>query len=953
MPLDAVLWRHNWLTRLLNGFTKSDSHHNSISPKLAINTAQERVWLEARMPLEEYAETIVMNIRLQSRVLKETLWNQKTMCCPGWIGTASRHQGLAWFWPCRGVKPAPEAELRGLNHDTGVHHCKWHFNGELKRYLNERQGGDQHQKTEKVKGRRCAKDIGRPKYQELGNPWSAKMRQKLRWSELQTSQCALLNESADESGMSLNTSTPSGSRPHSPACQSEDMQTVQDNVLFDDEDRIVTDQTTGNPSSEMRPATPPAPPNSPADLYHPDTQTGMTSLHMYSPDTSMSQADAGASQPCTNKALPGADTNPIQRDPSPPQSDMDIYSPDAAGQVSACGKRADTEDTEKVSQTAPAKCRFEEVDYSHALRKELYEKEEIVNQLKSKLRQQGTVLQQEREAVQQHYTALYNEAISHAQEEFDQQKKAVLDLRTLLEQHNTEMDSLRALKIHDHRAEIDKMWQEVGDEMHAHIDEVLRASNTNLASSLQQREHEIEAKTAEMEKHMHKEVQKILVTTPASPPPNSAKDPPAQPSTSRTQNGANETSRRLLPATPLLDAIRRIRKGRGISRRTRLIGVSLESNNEPHHTPLMPTVPNAHNVSEEDQEQPQAQPPMSSMAEAVAKAVEVALRNVLGQGTSFKPTKRTPRRKKAKDQEVELEKRTEPSHHRDFILAEFRHLFKDKFGIAQDADFIAHEWAGADDVHAFEYEDGPGPVAHELSFDLTQSYTSLWNSKHCEEEKWPVEKPNNYLREVLKSRYKRLRTTWLKAQPKLMQNGVLETPGQVEKRLVDEMNRLGKASRQGTRRRNKYNRRVAILDHIIKLKLETVDDDLSAWEWLRHLIKTLGEHGMSSEESAVENDVEHVLRVKRMEWRCCIDRELDIVDTERLLDNNIFAAQGAKPVKRIRAPDNPVSSRDVVTGLPMELYDGAWVAGLTQCQVDTLGVCRESFGWMKVATMST
>lgn len=137
----------------------------------------------------------------------------------------------------------------------------------------------------------------------------------------------------------------------------------------------------------------------------------------------------------------------------------------------------------------------------------------------------------------------------------------------------------------------------------------------------------------------------------------------------------------------------------------------------------------------------------------------------------------------------------------------------------------------------------------------------------------------------------------------------------------------------------------------MKLKRETVAEDLPVWEWLLRLIKTLGEHGMSSEESAVENDIETVLRVKRMHWRRCIDRELDIIDTERLVDSDIFARQGAKPVKRVRAPDNPVSSRDPVPGLAMALYDSAWIASLTVRRLDALDIPPSTFPWMKVVAM--
>lgn len=124
---------------------------------------------------------------------------------------------------------------------------------------------------------------------------------------------------------------------------------------------------------------------------------------------------------------------------------------------------------------------------------------------------------------------------------------------------------------------------------------------------------------------------------------------------------------------------------------------------------------------------------------------------------------------------------------------------------------MAHEPASFEDVHAYEYEDGPEPDPDRLAFDLSQGYNSLWNSNilerlllkfqtRCEDEKWPVKRSDTYIREVLKNRYKRLRTTWLRGQPKLSRNGTLETPAEVEERLLQYMQQAAKASRQNTRR---------------------------------------------------------------------------------------------------------------------------------------------------------
>ena len=75
------------------------------------------------------------------------------------------------------------------------------------------------------------------------------------------------------------------------------------------------------------------------------------------------------------------------------------------------------------------------------------------------------------------------------------------------------------------------------------------------------------------------------------------------------------------------------------------------------------------------------------------------------------------------------------------------------------------------------------------------------------------------------------------------------------------------------------------------------------------------------------------------------------MDVEHIIDNDIFSYHGAKPVKRMHAADNPVSLRSAVRGLPMDLYDGAWLTGLTQREVESLQMSHERFTWMKVATV--
>ena len=56
-------------------------------------------------------------------------------------------------------------------------------------------------------------------------------------------------------------------------------------------------------------------------------------------------------------------------------------------------------------------------------------------------------------------------------------------------------------------------------------------------------------------------------------------------------------------------------------------------------------------------------------------------------------------------------------------------------------------------------------------------------------------------------------------------------------------------------------------------------------------------------------------------------------------------------MKRIHAPDNPGTSQKAVQGLPIDLYDSAWITGLTQRELETLGIPKDRFIWRKIAVM--
>jgi hypothetical protein len=297
------------------------------------------------------------------------------------------------------------------------------------------------------------------------------------------------------------------------------------------------------------------------------------------------------------------------------------------------------------------------------------------------------------------------------------------------------------------------------------------------------------------------------------------------------------------------------------------------------------------------------------------------------------------------------------------------------FKISQDSDFIVHQPASREEVYSYQYEDGPGPNPQNLAFDLANGSRTPWNAKvldllltelqeRCTQEGWPFQRSDRYYKAIIEERYKRLWTVWKAAQPKVTEKGVLETAAEVEDRVNTKKDETLKAVRQSTRRRNvspqsqahfdtqhlpqKYVRRITVLKHLVEQKSDQKDEDLPAWQWLQRLVKILGDGGMSSEESDVENEFECVLRVKNMGWQREIERELNIVDHQRMLDDDIFAPQGSKPLKRIRAPGNPKTTRKPTTGLPEIFYNSKWLAGLSEREVEGLEITNEMFKWMKV-----
>ncbi|KAI6096460.1 hypothetical protein F5141DRAFT_1262768 [Pisolithus sp. B1] len=278
-----------------------------------------------------------------------------------------------------------------------------------------------------------------------------------------------------------------------------------------------------------------------------------------------------------------------------------------------------------------------------------------------------TTFQEQQCILRQQYEDLHHVALQDVVQDFQTQKETLSEVGTVLQRRETKLASLH-------------------DELEALITEADSYKRLEIQSQMEKMST---AWVANLEACMQEEVMSLRES--------------------------------LQTGTPLLDAIKRIRRSQGISMCTHLIGVAVNVQDdigtggpsaERHMNPVEEDEPSGGSGS---------MVPISAMVEAVTKGVEAALRN---------------------NEEVRLEKQCKPAVHQDFILAEVCHLFKEKLGITQDIDFITHHPATAEDVH-------------------------------CEDENWPVKRSDNYIMEILWEHYKQLQTVWRNAQPKLLE---IESP---------------------------------------------------------------------------------------------------------------------------------------------------------------------------------
>lgn len=289
-------------------------------------------------------------------------------------------------------------------------------------------------------------------------------------------------------------------------------------------------------------------------------------------------------------------------------------------------------------------------------------------------------------------------------------------------------------------------------------------------------------------------------------------------------------------------------------------------------------------------------------------------------------------------------------------------------------EFGKHITASSGDIGEFIANRHPGPDIADLHLDMHGGVTSDWNAKAfhlirdefckdmAEANKIPYVRPAEYYIEMIKEKYSRLQVQWRKCQPKIKEDGALESWAEVEDRLKAACEITAPASRRTSRRVTvrtptlllhnflteiqRYGFRLQMLSYM--LSQPGIDSKTrESLEFWVNLVEQLGKDGMSSEDSDPQEDGRSY-RVKNMPWRRHeITNYMEYIDSRRNMPG-FRSNSGNSPIKRRRDEFYKESDREPCVGLPKVLYDADWLGGVDENNMIMLGVSDEPFTWLSI-----
>ncbi|KAI6141240.1 hypothetical protein BKA82DRAFT_4018850 [Pisolithus tinctorius] len=234
-----------------------------------------------------------------------------------------------------------------------------------------------------------------------------------------------------------------------------------------------------------------------------------------------------ASHSCTASFIP-EDTQTIQQDDSLFDEDTQYESivssqrwsepPETAPEARAIMPRLKSLELMSVpgipqGSNTQDKCRHEEVDYSHKLRRDLYEKHRVINQLRGRVRQL-----KEQEAVLHNIDDRYQMACV----EIENQKRKVMELQGIMECREEERSNTQARIQSQHEATINQCRTDIESirnemkralsrtqvHMEAQLAKLSALSQMKLAEALKERDLEFAEKLKERDKAFSEKMNK-------------------------------------------------------------------------------------------------------------------------------------------------------------------------------------------------------------------------------------------------------------------------------------------------------------------------------------------------------------------------------------------------------------------------------------------------------------
>lgn len=153
-------------------------------------------------------------------------------------------------------------------------------------------------------------------------------------------------------------------------------------------------------------------------------------------------------------------------------------------------------------------------------------------------------------------------------------------------------------------------------------------------------------------------------------------------------------------------------------------------------------------------------------------------------------------------------------------------MFKEAFNVDRDDGFM--EKPTADPGLVTTHSKGQLELdENALCFDMTQGHMSPWNAavleilvkrlkRACRQSKYKLpERPLEYFEDIIRERFKRARNSWKRGMARLTDGDILETPEEVEARILASKDaQLAKA--------RKRERRVAVSPAILYVDLADI-----------------------------------------------------------------------------------------------------------------------------------